>query len=268
MSDWIEKSLSKARLEYYSMFVASTGSDTDWPELRRKAFQLHEWNSKLSEAMYRPLQFFEITIRNVLADKLKDEYGPYWYTSSDWKSAKIQRFVKAAAKRAKDYQHSRNIKHDAIVSNSNFALWIKLLNPRDSWDLWNKHWSKILVSNGVIEEGQRYTNHVNEIFEVTIAVSELRNLILHYQPIFDLQEVYKNSNNKKYKALSLKTLPKHFEELTIVLGWFSPKARNHIEDQYLATVRDVWIKECPEWYEQYRKGNFEFRSRPENSNTI
>jgi len=272
MSDWIEKSLSTARLKYYSKFVQSTDIDTDWPELRSKAFQLHEWNSTLSEAMYRPLQFFEITMRNVLAEKLKDEYGAYWYGSNNWNSTKIQRYVKAAAKRAKDYQHSRDINHDTIVSNSSFALWIKLLNPRDSWDLWNKHWSKILVSNGIIEEGQRYTSHVNEIFEVTIAVSELRTLILHYQPIFDLQEVYKNSSNKKYKSLSLKTLPKHFEELTIVIGWFSPKARTHIEEQYLPIVEDVWMKGCPDWYAQYRKGNFEFRSRVElqdnNSNSF
>src|SRR5437660_8724258 len=68
----LERTLSKGRLTYYLDLVEQKTGQKDE---KQKAFELHGWNTLLSESLYMPLQGFEITLRNVMDECIPAHYA-------------------------------------------------------------------------------------------------------------------------------------------------------------------------------------------------
>ncbi|MBF0383030.1 MAG: Abi family protein [Magnetococcales bacterium] len=71
----IKKMISPERLSPYAM---QSGGNL------HSAILIYEWNTTLSESLYRPLQSLEIALRNSIHDVLSTAYSREdWYTSID-----------------------------------------------------------------------------------------------------------------------------------------------------------------------------------------
>ena len=58
----LEKYITKERLETYLINAKNSGS---------RAVDLYEWNTRISESLYTPLSYFEITLRNIVMKDLE-----------------------------------------------------------------------------------------------------------------------------------------------------------------------------------------------------
>jgi hypothetical protein len=47
-----------------------------------RALRLYMWNTALSESLYGPIQGLEVTLRNKIHQRLRDQFGTRWYDES------------------------------------------------------------------------------------------------------------------------------------------------------------------------------------------
>src|ERR1700743_3819768 len=88
------EALPRGRLNYYLQL-----SQQD----EKKALQLHEWNTQLSESLYVPLQAFEITLRNILdvpiSEHHEKQFGTKaWYESQPGRADHLKQWCQTLGK--------------------------------------------------------------------------------------------------------------------------------------------------------------------------
>lgn len=171
------------------------------------AFELHQWNTELSESLYVPLQAFEIALRNRLDRAMTKHYTDNhieceWYEDvlEQWRD----RWCATPAKR-KEEDHcyrrigkmiseakrnaQRDIKRrqealpvtftetgfrDVFIAATEFGLWVHLLD---------KHLEKLW--NGVLSEAFPQGTDRHQLYEFANRVRRLRNRVTHYEPVFE-----------------------------------------------------------------------------------
>jgi hypothetical protein len=166
INESLEKTLSRERLDKY---LANTNQDLD------RALKLYEWNTKLSEAFYTPLQCLEICFRNSLHTALTNLYDEEWFLGNKVPfSPDSQRMILDA--REELIKDRRRITPGQIVAELKFAFWVGLLGPHYDSTIWRTCLHKAFLAGG-----GKPRSVVHGRFN---SIRRLRNRIAHHEPIF------------------------------------------------------------------------------------
>jgi hypothetical protein len=138
---------------------------------------LYLWNQALSESLYTSLSFLEVTMRTAMHDTLTSTLGATWFPTVFRGQALI------------DYNNLINKltfqgiapPDSQIVANLTFGKWVHLIkNGRCGWvDLPPYPLYNVFPNYPTHSRLER-----NKIHEHLLYVLELRNRVMHHEPIF------------------------------------------------------------------------------------
>ena len=159
------RTLSEERLTRY--LVAADG-DLD------RALTVYERNLRLAEAFHTPLHCLEITLRNVIDDRLNAKYGPNWLRGA----APLDEDARLAIARADNTLSHSPHTDGAIIAELALGFWVGLLGPRYDATLWRATLYAGFGANGRGLRRSLVHGRMN-------ALRRFRNRIAHHEPIFD-----------------------------------------------------------------------------------
>lgn len=161
----LERTISRARLDKY---LIEMNGDLD------TSLELYEYNIRVSETFYTPLQNLEICLRNTIDECMSNTYGPDWFHNGVCGlTIDAQNEVLAA------YQElggEENVPPGSVIAELKFAFWVGLLAPKYDATLWRK-----ALYRGFLKTGGKKRSDVHSRFN---AIRRFRNRIAHHEPIF------------------------------------------------------------------------------------
>jgi hypothetical protein len=164
----IEDIISDARLGTY---LRATGFD------RCKALDLYGWNIQVSEAFYPILSASEVSLRNIVAARIEDVFGPQWWDEDEY----LKRLGrgKGIVKRARDkrMKNKGHVTAGCMTSELNFGFWAKMLLPKYE----ELFWTPVGLSFPKSPAG----TDREMLWQKCDDICDLRNRIFHHEPIFD-----------------------------------------------------------------------------------
>lgn len=158
----LERTLSRDRLTKY---LAATADDLD------ASLALYERNTRLSEAMYTPLQSLEVCLRNSISHEMGLVYGSDWLTSG---VAPLAQNALDSIANARDQFAAPTISD--LVAELKFSFWVGLTGPGYDSTLW-----RAAIHKSFRAKGGKKRSHVNGRLN---AIRRFRNRVAHHEPIF------------------------------------------------------------------------------------
>lgn len=148
-----------------------------------QALSLYHWNAQLSQAMYLPLQIWEVTLRNKLNAFLIWKYGVSWPHDARLRtvlpSEETRRLNKTILDNTKPGS-SAQVPTDVIVADLSAGFWVGLLGPKcDIAFGWHKHLGRVFPHDLTLVR--------KDVFEMCGDVLRLRNRVAHHEPIYALR---------------------------------------------------------------------------------
>ncbi|MGB3556647.1 MAG: hypothetical protein WBA25_18625, partial [Jannaschia sp.] len=158
----------------FATYVRACGGDTG------RAIALYCWNTEIAAALYTPLQFAEITVRNGAAEAIERVFGSDWHQNMAFRNgirAKVGRYRMRGDLEALARRHKTA---GAVVAELKFAFWQHLFVSTQDGRLWSHHLRNVFPAiPAVLSDGQaRETIH-----DHIQTVRTLRNRIAHHEPI-------------------------------------------------------------------------------------
>jgi hypothetical protein len=167
----LERALSPERL---STYLAAAGNDP------AGALRLYVWNTRISAALYGPLQALEIIIRNAFHRELSAVYGPAWY---DNPRLPLTPMAHARVAEAKETVRRTGRPPDPgrIIAELSFGFWERLLThgPPGRFNYEMTLWRPALHRAFPNSRRRRVDTH-----RPLPGLRDLRNRIAHHEPIF------------------------------------------------------------------------------------
>ena len=188
-AEHLEEALS---LERFSRYLAWAGSD------RARALDLYALNTRLSEALYTPLQMLEVALRNRIHAVLSVSVQPRWFEAPGFLAVPHQtkQVVEALAELARERKEPTP---GRVVAALTFSFWTTMLGtPYEN--LWQTGLSRI----GRREDGKGLRR--KDLSSPLTPTRLLRNRIAHHEPILAWD------------------LPKHHGAMLRITEWLSPAA--------------------------------------------
>lgn len=179
-------------LERLQRYLDAAGSD------RETAYSLYAHNTAVSEALYSPLQMFEVALRNRFHAVLSSEFGDDWFDQHGIVKNvfQLRQISDAKIQLVKD---KKPIEPGRIVASLSFGFWTTCLGRRYE-DLWRKALHKAFKHHA--QKGLKRSK-LNAPFA---KVRLLRNRIAHHEPILKFN------------------LPDRHDTLIRMTHWLSPTA--------------------------------------------
>jgi hypothetical protein len=148
-----------------------------------KAILIYEWNTTLSETLYRPMQYLEIALRNSVHDILSAAYSRKdWYNSIDG-LLKYHHLNMLGDEIVKVKKRNTDVTPGRVVAELSLGFWTGLLNKTYDAKLWIPHLHKAFPHVRVSRKKcQAYLKRIRG----------LRNRVAHHEPILsrDLEADY------------------------------------------------------------------------------
>ncbi|SFT72089.1 hypothetical protein SAMN04487904_106213 [Actinopolyspora lacussalsi subsp. righensis] len=171
LPEWITHMLSPARLGPY---LKAADGDT------HHAFELYQWNLRVSAAFYTPLHWLEVGLRNTLNEAFRNYYGlEDWWSVAPLADKELATIRQARA-RLREQAHRRGDTPqtcaDDIVAELNFGFWVALLSKGKNYD--RGFWHPFLHAAFANHRGLR-----RELHDELDPMRVFRNRVMHYEPI-------------------------------------------------------------------------------------
>ncbi|MFE7075331.1 hypothetical protein ACFU96_35085 [Streptomyces sp. NPDC057620] len=147
--------------------------------------RLYRWNVEASEALYVPLHYVELAVRNALDGCLALKYGrPDWWSVAPLDAGGQGQIVKARSKceekevkRARKQQRRRRpVTVNDVVTELTFGFWATLLVSRYDRVFWVPTLHKAFPY---------YTGRRDALYDDLWALVGLRNRVMHHEPIHE-----------------------------------------------------------------------------------
>jgi len=139
----------------------------------RLALEFYVWNMQLSEALYGPLQNFEVSLRNAVDTELSNHFGIDWLSNISWQAREQERLTDAR-------EELRNLRLRGnppdVIAALRFGFWVGIFDRHYENDLWRPHLRNIFQN---APDPLRRKN----VFGIVDSVRKLRNRIAHHEPI-------------------------------------------------------------------------------------
>jgi len=179
-------------LERFARYVAWAGGD------RTRALELYTLNTKLSEALYTPLQVLEVALRNRVHTIMSAAHGERWFEADSLLKAPHQREQVEVAL-AELARGDKEPLPGRVVAALTFSFWTAMVSPAYE-DLWRSTLNVIATT----ADGRRLSR--KQLSRPLTPIRILRNRIAHHEPILHWD------------------LPKHHGSMRQVTEWLSPAA--------------------------------------------
>lgn len=164
--DQLECNLSSERLQIYKKLANHDQELT---------IRLYAWNSALSEALYRPIQGFEVLIRNAFNRYFSEVFSTSWYENPKMQfNINLQQMINKAKNHL--IRHNKIINPNSIVPELSFGFWVGLLGRQFETNLWRTHIYSIFAN----APKPLLRSSIHERFSI---IHQLRNRIAHHEPI-------------------------------------------------------------------------------------
>ncbi len=185
----LEEALS---LERFGRYLAWAGGD------RALALDLYALNTRLSEALYTPLQMLEVALRNRIHAVLSASIQPRWFEEPDFLAVphQNQQVIEALAELARERKEPTP---GRIVAALTFSFWTAMLGTS-----YENLWQTDLHGIGRRNDGKGLRR--KDLSGPLTPIRLLRNRIAHHEPILTWD------------------LPKHHDAMLRITGWLSPPA--------------------------------------------
>lgn len=185
----LEEALS---LERFGRYLAWAEGD------RARALDLYTLNTRLSEALYTPLQMLEVVLRNRIHAVLSVSVQPRWFEVPGFlavphQNEQVVEVLAALARERKEPTPGR------VVAALTFSFWTTMLGTSYE-NLWQTSLNRI----GRREDGKGLRR--KDLSGPLTPIRLLRNRIAHHEPILPWD------------------LPKHHDAMLRITGWLSPAA--------------------------------------------
>lgn len=161
----LRRTLSIERLTKY---LDASDGDLD------RAIMLYERNLRLAEAFHTPLHCLEITLRNVIDERLTVRYGPNWQNGA----APLQDDAWQAIRKAEDSLSHAPHTAGATVAELALGFWVGLLGPRYDATIWRTTLHAGFQAGGRGLKRSLIHGRMN-------ALRRFRNRVAHHEPIYD-----------------------------------------------------------------------------------
>lgn len=179
-------------LERFSRYLGWAGGD------RALGLELYALNTRISEALYTPLQTLEVVLRNRIHAVMSEQGHPDWFQSEGFLLVENQRHQLAKA--------IQDLKDDGkppspgrLVAALTFSFWTSMLSP--AYDpLWQTGLHRIARKETGKGVGRK------ELSGPLTPIRTIRNRVAHHEPILQWN------------------LPKHYANMLQIIGWLSPPA--------------------------------------------
>lgn len=191
MPEWVERFFSVPRMRPY---LRTVGGDAE------AAMRLYRWNVEASEALYTPLHYVELAVRNALHDCLVGKYGrPDWWNVAPLNEGGQGLVAKARRKcefnererAGKQGRPRRPVTVDDVVTELTFGFWATLLVSRYDRVFWVPTLHKAFPY---------YTGRRDALSDDLHALVRLRNRVMHHEPIH--QEDLAADHARIYRVLA------------------------------------------------------------------
>jgi hypothetical protein len=196
MENWefIARALSQDLLSAY--FSESKNSTLD------DRLAIYLWNNTLSESLYHPLHFFEVTLRNALNREIHAHTKKInWLEDKlflrDVENNIIEDVLKNKIRKINPYNLT------GIISKLPFGFWVNLFHNHYEGKLWPSLLKSVFPN---IPRKKRVRQIVYKKFN---GIRELRNRVFHHEPIWQLPNL----------------LQLH-DGILEAIGWMSPPVGN------------------------------------------
>jgi len=185
----LEEALS---LERFGRYLAWAGGD------RSLALDLYALNTRLSEALYTPLQMLEVALRNRIHAVLSASIHQRWFEEPGFLAVphQNQQVIEALAELARERKEPTP---GRIVAALTFSFWTAMLGTS-----YENLWQTDL--HGIGRRDDRKGLRRKDLSGPLTPIRLLRNRIAHHEPILTWD------------------LPKHHDAMLRITGWLSPPA--------------------------------------------
>ena len=167
------KTISNERL---SKYLIEMNNDLD------SSLALYEYNTRISEAFYIPLQSLEVCMRNILNKCMSETYGHNWF-QGDVPELKYEQ-QNEIYDAYEELGGLENTPNGAVIAKLKFAFWVGLIAPHYDATLWRKS----------LHKGFRATTGKkrSEVHNRLNAIRRFRNRVAHHEPVFnkDLKTIH------------------------------------------------------------------------------
>ena len=180
----------------------------------RLAAKLYSWNTAASAALFSPLHWLEVSLRNAMHEQLADRFGADWYDQLD------DRLSVGCLGRLSEARHRLRTQGAPATSGRlaaalPFGFWVSLLGRggklanghRANYEmaLWRPCLRRAFVSSEALTR-----RHVHSELD---DLRKLRNRIAHHEPIFR------------------RDLASDYARILDALGWISPEVAAWVQHQ-------------------------------------
>jgi hypothetical protein len=156
-------------LERFARYVKWAGGD------RAAALQLYSLNTKLSEALYTPLQALELALRNRIHTVMSASRSPHWFRDSA--VICLEKQQKQVEQAFDDLiRQKKQPTPGGVVAALSFSFWTSMLS-REYEDLWRR----TLHAIGAQENGKHLER--KDFARPLTQIRLLRNRVAHHEPI-------------------------------------------------------------------------------------
>lgn len=142
------------------------------------ALELYVWNAALASAFLPVIGAVEISLRNVMNDRLVVAYSAPWYDDANFLALDQSGNFRKQIDRCKNYiaraKPVRTITVPRIVAELGLSFWVGLLKPGFQQSLWP------ILSPAFVRYTRRKT--LMRLLEPSIS---FRNRVAHHEPIHD-----------------------------------------------------------------------------------
>lgn len=176
----------------------------DWAEGdRTRALELYTLNTRLSEALYTPLQVLEIALRNRIHTVLEAAVHERWFEEAGFLAIENQRrqLTKAQEELADE---GKAPTPGRIVAALTFSFWTSMLSPN-----YETLWQTTLHRIARREDGKGLRR--KDLSGPLAPIRTLRNRVAHHEPIIQWN------------------LPKHYGNVVQLTRWLAPAAADWCE---------------------------------------
>lgn len=180
MYEELERFLSKEKLKPYLKCEQD----------KEKAITLFTHNLELSCQLYKILQIFELSTRNIFNDFLMKRYGYDWINRKDilsgnnGKNTKLINDIEAIKFNFKNEIKKNSYNNNDIISNLSLGFWVNLLSFDNNDKIWQPSLKKIFDCYDRIV--------IQDIFR---DVKDIRNRIAHHETVLfkNIEEIKNNT---------------------------------------------------------------------------
>jgi hypothetical protein len=173
--DALRLALSNSRISTYEGSAHVANQDDP------SAIALYAWNAKISAALFVPLHFCEVVVRNAASQALELLYGPRW----PWDLTLLLSLPdpRRAYSPRKDLRNVASVQPTTgkVIPELKFVFWQEIFALRHGVRIWDLHYKSVFPFH---DPTKTAIDLRRKMFQDLNQIRHLRNRIAHHEPIF------------------------------------------------------------------------------------